>query len=164
VDDSSMPEDRARQQPATPPNEILLPPAELTVPVEKHFPIRCMDWNRLRRKIADLSDPLTSLASVGWTLVGIAAAAAIAYFPWVAVDSGLPVKVQQHYAYISPLLRSTVAASILIALYVFFEDKKTAKTRKASVNEILADMDDIHKPDEPSIDKGPKGSIPGEQS
>jgi hypothetical protein len=164
VDKLSMPEDRARQQPATPPNEILLPPAELTVTVEKNIPIRCMDWNRLRRKIANLPEPIASPASAGWAFVGIAAAATIAYFPWVAVDSDLPIKAQQHYAYISPVLVTTAGAAITIALYAFFEDRKQRRTQRASVNEVLADMDDIHKPDEPSIDKGSKASIPGAQS
>ncbi|MGH7870551.1 MAG: hypothetical protein ACREP9_23615 [Candidatus Dormibacteraceae bacterium] len=154
MDDLIMPEDRARQQLVTPSNEILLPPAELTVPVERHFPIRCMDWNRLRRKIASLPDPLAPLASVGWAFVGIAAAAAIAYFPWTAMDSGLPIKIQQRYAYISPVLASMAIGSIMFALYAFFEDKKTAKMRKSSVNEVLADMDDIHKLDETSTNKG----------
>jgi hypothetical protein len=164
VDDLSMPEDRASQQPATPPSEILLPPAELTVTVEKNIPIRCMDWNRLRRNIANLPEPLASPASAGWAFVGIAAAATIAYFPWAAAYSDLPIKAQQHYAYISPALITTAVAAIMIALYAFCEDKKQRGTRKSSVNQVLADMDDIHKPDEPSIDKGSKGSIPGEKS
>lgn len=151
MDYSSMPEDWTGLQPATPPNEILLPPAELTVPAEreKQFPIRHMDWYRLRRKIASLPDPLASPASIGWAFVGMAVTAATAYFPWVAVDSDLPIKAQQQNAYISPLLAIVAIASFLIALFAFFVDRITAKDRKASVNEVLTDMDDIYTLDEP---------------
>jgi hypothetical protein len=144
----SMPEERMKLQPAAPPGDILLPAPQLTVPAvrETQFPIRHTDWLRLRRMIARLSDPLPNLANVGWACVGIASSAITAYFPWAAADSQLPIKAQQHYSFISPLLAAVAASSILIALFVFFTKKRLAKVRSASLEDILADMDHIYEP------------------
>jgi hypothetical protein len=144
----SMPEERATPQPAAPPSDILLPAPQLMVPAarETQFPIRHTDWLRLRRMIERLSDPSPNLANVGWACVGIASSAITAYFPWAAADSQLPIKAQQHYSYVSPLLASVAVSSILIALFIFFTKKRLAKVRSTSLEDILVDMDSICEP------------------
>jgi lysylphosphatidylglycerol synthetase-like protein (DUF2156 family) len=144
----SMPEELGKLQDAAPPEEILLPAPQLSVPAtrEIQFPVRQADWVRLRRMIARLSDPLPSLAGAGWACVGTAASAIIAYFPWVAAYSQLPFKARQHYSYISPLLVAIAVSCALIAVFIFFASKQVAKVKAASVEDILADMDSIYEP------------------
>lgn len=142
----SMPDERPTPQPKA--EDIPLPAPRLTVPSvpEKQFPIRHTDWLHLRRKIANLSDPPTNLANLGWSCAGIAASAMSSYFPWVAADSQLPIRAQQHYAYIAPLLLIISVASSVLAIFSFFVNSKMVKMRTASVKDVLADMDSIYKP------------------
>jgi len=144
------PEEQARSVPAITPDEILLPAPQLIIPAarDRQFPIRTADWLQLRSKIAGLSNPFPNIASLGWACVGIAAAAAAAYFPWIAADSQLPTKVQQQYAYISPFLGIVAVASTVVALFEFFIDRRMAIMRNSSVEDILLDMDAIYKPSE----------------
>lgn len=143
----SMPEERSKPQPAAAAGDILLPAPKLTVPTvrEIQFPVRHADWLRLRRMIARLSDPLPDISNVGWACVGISSSAVLAYFPWAAADSQLPIKAQQHYSYISPLLLTVAVASALIALFILFTRKKLTKLKSVAVEDILADMDSIYK-------------------
>ena len=156
----SMPEERARLQPATPPDEIILPAPQLTVLAtpERQFPIRHRDWLQLRRKVSCLSDPFPNLANVGWACVGIAASVVTAYFPWIAAYSQLTLKAQQHYAYISPLLAVLATANTVVALFSFFVNHKMARIKATSVENVLVDMDEIYEPYE--IVDAPKPSLP----
>lgn len=146
----SMPEELGKLQQAASPEDILLPAPQLKVPAtrETQFPVRDADWARLRRMIARLSNPLPDLASAGWACVGIAASAIIAYFPWMAAYSQLSFKARQHYSYVSPLLVAIAVSCTLMAIFAFFASKRVAKIKAASVEDILADMDSIHEPQE----------------
>jgi hypothetical protein len=110
-----------------PPDEILLPPAQLIVSAkrERKIPVRETDWQQLRADVAGLASPRLSLASLGWASLGITAAAAISYFPWIAVYSQLSAKAQQHYAYIAPLLAMISIAFAAITILSFFADVQT---------------------------------------
>lgn len=65
----------------------------------------------------------------------------------MAADSQMPIKAQQHYAYISPLLGIVAIASVIIALFAFLVNSKITKL-KASVPNVIADMDAIYEPNE----------------
>jgi hypothetical protein len=144
----SMPEERSKPQPIAVAGDILLPGPQLTVSAvrETQFPVRHADWLRLRRMIARLADPLPNIANIAWACVGISSGAFFAYFPWAAADSQLPIKAQQHYSYISPMLIVIAVAGVLIAMFILFTRKKMAKLGSMAVEDVLADMDSIYQP------------------
>jgi hypothetical protein len=160
------PEEQASPLPAVTPDEILLPAPQLIIPAarDRQFPIRTADWLQLKSKIAGLSNPFPNLASLGWACIGIAAAAAAAYFPWLGADSQLPTRAQQQYDYISPLLGIVSIASIVVALFAFFIDRRMTIMRSSSVEDILLDMDAIYKPGEVAGNHRPLRNAPGEST
>lgn len=144
----SMPDERPKSQPVTVVSDIVLPGPQLTVPAarETQFPIRHADWLRIRRMITRLSDPLPNIANIGWACVGISSSAIIGYFPWIAADSELPGKAEQHYSYISPMLLSVSVSAMIVALFILIVRRKVAKVKAAIVEDILEDMDSLYEP------------------
>lgn len=136
------------------------PPSALTVQAvpQKQFPVQHSDWLKIRRRVANLKEPVPYLASVGWTCVGITTAASLALLPWFSVDSALPAKVRAHYTYMTPLLIMIAIAGAVIAIFTFVVGHKIRQMRVTMIENVLVDMDAIYEPYR-HAQSGPAASI-----
>lgn len=113
---------------------------------KRTFPVQHSDWRKLRQKVAALKEPIPYLASVGWTCVGITAAALLGLLAWLPINSALPVKAHMHYTFITPLLIITAIAGTLIIAFTFAVGHQMKQIHVTTVENVLADMDAIYEP------------------
>ena len=113
---------------------------------DNQFPVLRNDWLQLRRKIANLKQPVPYLASVSWTCVGITAATLLALIAWLPVDSALPNKAHIQYMFVMPMLIIAVIAGVVVAIFTFAVVHQTKQMRGAAVDEVLTDMATIYEP------------------
>lgn len=113
---------------------------------ERTFPVQHSDWLKLRQKVANLKEPIPYLASVGWTCVGITAAALLGLLAWLPIDSALPVKAHMHYTFITPLLIITAIAGTLIVAFTFVVVHQIKQIHITTVENVLVDMDAVYEP------------------
>jgi len=104
------------------------------------------DWNRIRRCVGELAQPVRYASNLAWTMVGIAISAVLALLPWQGAKAELSLAAQVKYAWISPALVIAATAAAIIAVFGFLFARSFAKRERTDVRGILADMDGIHAP------------------
>ena len=136
---------------------VQLPANELTVPVasEQMFMVRHSDWKRMRVRVEALGVPLKGLANLAWTVVGIGGSAFFGWLAWIAAEEQLSVAQRVKFAAMSPGLFIAFAASAVLAIAFFYVDSKLVKHTSLSVEQVVAEMDDLYAPYKDYTASGP---------
>jgi hypothetical protein len=112
---------------------------------DQYMPIRCSDWDRIKRQVGRLKERESYLPGVAWTAIGIGASAGLALIPWNAAFAQFPASLQEHYSYVSPMMVITAIACGIIAAFCFFVGFRLNKSTSANVDDVIADMAEISK-------------------
>ena len=102
---------------------------------EKRMAIRCSDWERLKRRLSRIVDPVPRPSIVYSILFGIAASSGLSIIP-IAASQGLP-------PWVTPLYACVCAFSLLCGGVFVWVDRKVRSGRKSELRDIEADMNDI---------------------
>jgi hypothetical protein len=112
---------------------------------EDWFALRHADWQRIRGRVAELTNPLPYIGQVGWASVGIGGGAFLALLPWTAAYSQLLGHAQNHYAWITPALTIIGVAAFVVAGMCLFANRKIRERDRATVASVLSDMDNVYQ-------------------
>ncbi|MFX0204101.1 MAG: hypothetical protein ACFFCW_49010 [Candidatus Hodarchaeota archaeon] len=102
---------------------------------EKRMAIRCSDWERIKRRISQIADPIPKLSVVYSILFGIAATSGLSILP-IVVSQGLP-------SWVTPLYICIFLFSFLCGCVFVYVDRKFRSGRSSDIKDIKADMNDI---------------------
>ena len=126
---------------------VTLPGALLSVPEpEPCFPMRHSDWKRIRRRIAELANPLPWAGSLGWTCIGVAIGALLAVMPWSGARSQMTTTAKNHYAWVTPVIVVVGTAAVVVAIIAFVFHRAWGKLEERHVGQVGEDMDAIYAP------------------
>src|SRR2546425_3601239 len=110
------------------------------------FPVRHRDWNRIRRRVTQLANPLPNALLVAWICVGIAATALLAWIPWIASYQQLSSDSQLRFAWVTPLMLSVGGAALVLAVIMFWINGRIGQVTQTGVAQLLEDLDDVYGP------------------
>lgn len=116
----------------------------ISVPQEMRITIRTKDWTRVRKSVQSLKTNERHFASVAWAAVGFSSSAALSALTWFPTFGDMNTEQQLGAAWIGP---SLVAVAVIVGVLagLMFWAASIAKTETgASVDQILADLDDLH--------------------
>jgi hypothetical protein len=138
-------------------SSLMVPETELEFP---SFPTLERDWARLRRRVADLANPIPWARDLGWSCVSLAAAFLLALVPWIPAYGQLPPSGQLGFAWVSPCLVVGAVAAIIVAVLSFVMHANMEKVVKRDVKHVLEDIDEIH----PQLSAAVSGGVPAARS
>lgn len=102
---------------------------------EKRMAIRCSDWERLKRRLSRVADPVPRLSVVYSILFGIAATSGFSIIP-IAASEDLP-------SWVTSLYICVCASSFLCGCVFVWIDRKVRSGKESELQDIKADMNDI---------------------
>lgn len=111
--------------------------------------------------VAELANPIPWANSLGWTCVGIAPSAFLAWLAWIAGYALLPSSAQLRFAWVGPTMFVSGVAAVVVALLALVMNVSVRRAEKRSVKHVLEYMDDIHKLHETAgaVRRGPEGLL-----
>lgn len=112
-------------------DHILLP----SVDQEKRMAIRVLDWERLKRKLSTVDEPIQKIAVVYSILFGVSASSGLSIIP-LFMSEGLP-------AWVIPLYGCVCIFSLISAFIFVGIDWKFRSKKKSDIQEINKDFEDI---------------------
>jgi hypothetical protein len=127
----------------TPPGVLRYPEPEVS------FPMRHVDWKRVRARAGTLADPVPYFGQVGWTFAGIGITALLTLAPWIPAYSALSPSARLTYAWVTPLLACVGAFSAALAGFCMWASHKMRGREKVTLQSVLDDMDDVYAPHDP---------------
>ena len=102
---------------------------------ERRMAIRYSDWERLKRRLSRVVDPVPRLSVVYSILFGIAASSGLSIIP-IAKSQGLP-------SWVTPLYACVCVFSLLCGFVFVWVDRKVRSGMESELQDIEADMNDI---------------------
>ena len=113
---------------------------EETVYVAKNdgcYSIRKIDWDRIKRMVDQPQTKEVSYSIYYSILFGVAGSSGVSILP-IAFSNNLP-------SWVAPTDVITTLACLLVAIIFKSQEKNTRTERKAKINEIKTEMDEIEK-------------------
>ena len=132
------------------PSNFRLPAPTLTVRSESVFPVRPMDWKRIRDCVERLPEPERFVQNLAWACIGISIGALLAVLPRAPAYEQLAPDVQLKYAWVAPALLILAAAALVVGVACLLLLRKVRATIVVSKEHVLADMDAIYTVDSQS--------------
>jgi hypothetical protein len=127
--------------------EFQLPGEPLTIgQPEPRFPVSHRDWQRLRGRVAALTDPVPHLTEIGWVFVGISFTTFLSFIAWVPAYSQLPSPAQGRFSWIGPIMLVSMIAAAIIAVFSFRVNRLVEGTLRRDAQHVVEDMDHIYAP------------------
>jgi cytochrome bd-type quinol oxidase subunit 2 len=106
--------------------------------------VRRGDWERIRRCVARLKNPVPYLTQVGWTFVGVCISSGLAYLAWRGTEAQLNRSQKYDNRWVTPTLVVVSAAAALIAILAFVTAAQVRRQTRVDVDELLVDMDSVY--------------------
>jgi hypothetical protein len=116
---------------------------------EDYFPMRHIDWKRIRSRAEKLADPVPYLGQAGWASFGISGSAFLALAPWLPAHSALPASARLTYAWVTPALIITGVLTLAFAIFCMIVNHQVRKREQVTLASVLDDMDRVYEPHDP---------------
>ncbi len=104
---------------------------------ERRMAIRCADWDRIKHRLSQVSDPIPYLRVIYSVIYGIAASAGLTIIPLARTEGLLP--------WVIPLYSCISFFGFLCASIFVIVDRRIHSVRTSQLLDITKDMDDIEK-------------------
>lgn len=124
-------------------------PSSLRIPVaetEDCVPVTRRQWERLRQRVSNLSDPAEWASGAMWAAAGVGASALLTLVPWLAAYAQLPDAAKMTFNWVAPFLALTILFSIAVFLLAAKFGSSLRSARKYNAAQIIEDMDGIAEP------------------
>jgi len=110
------------------------------------FPVLVRDWSRIRRRVADLANPISWARDLAWSCVSLGAGCLLALIPWLPAYKALGTGSQLEFAWVSPGLVIAGVACAVVATICFVLHSRVDRVIRRDVSHVLEEMDEIQPP------------------
>ncbi len=121
-------------------SSLKVPETELDLPT---FPMLNRDWNRLRRRVSDLANPISWARDLAWSCVTLCGGCLLALIPWLSAYQALDANSKLAFAWVTPGLVIGAGACAVIGIISFVQHSKVDQVIRRDVTHVLEEMDEI---------------------
>jgi hypothetical protein len=104
---------------------------------ERRMGVRCADWDRIKKRLSQLYNPIPHLRIAYSVVYGVAATAGLTIIP-LTITEGLSPWVIPFYGCVC--LFGFICATVFV-----FIDRRIYSIKTTQISDIIADMDDVEK-------------------
>jgi hypothetical protein len=113
-------------------------PVSIPSPVtERRMGIRCADWDRLKERLSQVSNPIPHLRVAYSVIYGIAATAGLTIIPLTMTEGLSP--------WVIPLYGCVCFFGVLCGSIFVWLDERIHSIRKTQISDIAKDMEEIER-------------------
>lgn len=136
--------DISAEGPESATNISLTQSMDISIPQERQIVIRAKDWIRIRKLVASMKSNERHFAAVAWAAVGFATSAIVSALTWFPAFNQMTDAQKLASSWVGPTLVTSAVAVGALSILMFWAASSAKTQTSTSVDQVLADMDDLH--------------------